>query len=67
MPRQTSCGTLVYLTREIVRDDEGDFDVGYRRHVALLRLAKVVQDQLVLDGDAAMLVAAGMLGGLCDA
>lgn len=46
---------------------EDDFALAYRRRLGWLRLARVVEDQLGLDPDEAVIVAAELLGAVADA
>lgn len=46
---------------------EDDFALSYRRRLAWLRLARVVEDQLGLDPDDAVIVAAELIGGVGEA
>ncbi len=59
-------GHLVFKLPDLYSRDsaEDDFALAYRRRLGLLRLAHVVEDQLGLDPDEAVIVAAGLIGGV---
>ncbi len=62
-------GHLVFKLPDLYSRDrsEEEFELAYRRRLGLLRLADVVEDQLGVDADEAVVIAAGLLGGVGEA
>ncbi|MBC8069224.1 MAG: hypothetical protein IAG13_12890 [Deltaproteobacteria bacterium] len=62
-------GPVVFRLPELYPTDrsEEDFDLAYRRRLGMLRLADFIEDQLGLDPDEAVVVAAGLIGGVGEA
>lgn len=60
-------GRVAFSLRDVYRAEDALHGLAYQRRAGVHRLAKVVGDQLDLDEETAILVAARLLGGLCDA
>lgn len=54
-------GHVAYFTEDLYRDEDVPHGHLYQRHVALLRLADVLEDQLMLDEDEALILAAELV------
>lgn len=62
-------GLIAFCLPDLYGTGPADAELGlaYRRRLGMRRLAKVVEDQLGLDPDEALLVAAGLIGGVGEA
>jgi hypothetical protein len=54
-------GFVAYLTEDLYREDDRVHGHLYQRHVAVLRLAQVLEDQLLLEEDDALVLAAELV------
>jgi hypothetical protein len=54
-------GHVAYCTEDLYRDDDVLHGHLYQRHVGLLRLADVLEDQLLVEEDAALVLAAELI------